>query len=506
MVDRSAIAQYPTHDFRLKQESSYNRGSVSPDEPEGWFLNHDFNSNAKDANFIRTEINDGRKEWVLMDAKGPGVLVRTWMPWQNDKKPTTDSIIRFYFDGESEPEYEGNMFSLLDGSGDIPYPLAHKSLRSAVSFFPMPYAKGLKVTVSERPFFYQLTYREYSSETKIKSFKRSDLVHAKPLINQVAHELLYPNNNTDGKPVKLSGTLAPGGEKSLSLPKGMAAINALALQLGDYSNKNITRSIVVKMDFDGQQTVQTPISEFFGTGVGLNPFTGWYRTVSESGLLSSRWVMPYQRTASISLLNLSEQAVDFELTAQVGDWQWDDNSLYFHAIWRGQYPVATRPFSDWNYVNLTGRGVYVGDTLTIWNPIARWWGEGDEKIFVDGETFPSIFGTGTEDYYGYSWGGKSTDFYQHPFHAQPFSHQYNKLNRKTGDERNTQGYSTETRTRALDTMPFASSLKLDMEVWHWEEVDMGFAVGAYWYGDLTTRHQGSSNAKDALKHSQTEVR
>ncbi len=161
--------------------------------------------------------------------------------------------------------------------------------------------------------------------------------------------------------------------------------------------------------------------------------------------------------------------------------------MYFHAGWRGQYPVPTRPYSDWNDVTLKGRGVYVGDTLTIMNPVERWWGEGDEKIFVDGETFPSIFGTGTEDYYAYSWGGRSTDFYEHPFHAQPFSHKYNKLNRKRKiDERNTQGFSTETRTRALDTMPFATSLRLDMEVWSWTDCDMGYGVGMYWYGDADT--------------------
>ena len=114
--------------------------------------------------------------------------------------------------------------------------------------------------------------------------------------------------------------------------------------------------------------------------------------------------------------------------------------------------------------------VVTTESLTIMNPVERWWGEGDEKIFIDRETFPSIFGTAAEDYYAYSWGGVSTDFHEHPFHAQPGSHRYNKLNRKTNDrEKNTQGYSTETRTRALDTMPFAKSLQLDMEVWSWTD-------------------------------------
>lgn len=106
----------------------------------------------------------------------------------------------------------------------------------------------------------------------------------------------------------------------------------------------------------------------------------------------------------------------------------------------------------------------------------------------NGEDFPSIFGIGTEDYYGYSWGGVSTDFYEHPFHAQPRSNVYNKINRKTAaDEKNTKGYITETRTRALDVMPFESSLQLDMEGWSWTDCEMEYAVGMYWYGDAETK-------------------
>jgi hypothetical protein len=222
--------------------------------------------------------------------------------------------------------------------------------------------------------------------------------------------------------------------------------------------------------------------------------------VAEDGTMSCRWVMPYQRGGKVSLINLSSEPVDAQLEVRTGEWTWDDRSMYFHAAWRGQYPVATRPRSDWNYVTLNGRGVYVGDTLTIMNPDTQWWGEGDEKIWVDGEDFPSIFGTGTEDYYAYSWGGRSTDFYEHPFHAQPFSHRYNKLNRKPKkvSERNTQGFSVETRSRALDTMPFGKSLQLDMEVWAGTDRDMGYQVGAYWYGFADTTSNRKPEPEEVL--------
>ena len=314
--------------------------------------------------------------------------------------------------------------------------------------------------------------------------------------------MLHPQNVTKGDKRTISVKLSKNQEKSVDLPKGNAAIRTLNIKLGDYAtDPEVTCKVILKVAFDGKQTIWTPIGDFFGTGIGLHPYQGWYHTVAEDGTLSCRWVMPYQKDAKISILNLDDKPVDVQLEAIVGDWQWDKQSMYFHAGWRGQYPVATRPFSDWNYVNLKGRGVYVGDALTIMNPVTNWWGEGDEKIWVDGEDFPSIFGTGTEGYYAYSWGGKSTDFYEHPFHAQPRAHIYNKLNRKPEAklaEKNTSGFSTELRNRALDGIPFSSSLQLDMEVWSWEDCQMGYEVGVYWYGDANTTTNSIVDEKEVL--------
>lgn len=486
MVGRDSVAKFPETDFRLKQESSYNRASKSPGEAKGWFNNKDNNTSKKDKNFLRTEENSGRKEWVLMDDKGAGAIVRTWMPWKGQTKPNTNSIIRFYIDGKPEPALEGNMFELFQGKGLVPFPLAHESLRSAVSFFPITYAKSCKVTVSELPFFYQITYRDYPDGTPVRSFTADEFGSLDGLIKETCKALLSPKVEASGAESALETVLKPGEEKGLDLPDGGAAIRDLSVKLDSYVDPSVTRSVVLKAEFDGKPTIWCPIGDFFGSGVGLHPFQGWYRTVKEDGTMSSRWVMPYREKGRVSVVNLGETEVNLELKVTTGTWKWDERSMYFNAAWRGQYPVPTRPYSDWNYVTLKGRGVYVGDTLTVMNPIARWWGEGDEKIFVDGEKFPSIFGTGTEDYYAYSWGGVSTDFYEHPFHAQPRSNVYNKLNRKKTKEKNTQGFSTETRTRALDSMPFGSSLQLDMEVWHWESCDMGYDVGVYWYGDSDT--------------------
>ena len=124
---------------------------------------------------------------------------------------------------------------------------------------------------------------------------------------------------------------------------------------------------------------------------------------------------------------------------------------------------------DFNYVTVDGKGVYVGDALTVYNRVDAWWGEGDEKVYVDGEEFPSHFGTGTEDYYGYAW-CRPERISNHPYIAQP-----------SGDGNFHPGYTLNIRYRGLDAIPFNTSLKFDMEVWHWVKSELDFAPVTFWY-------------------------
>ena len=115
---------------------------------------------------------------------------------------------------------------------------------------------------------------------------------------------------------------------------------------------------------------------------------------------------------------------------------------------------------DMTFDDVRGRGLLVGTVVFVVNPTTRkgcpWWGEGDEKIWVDGEGFPSIFGTGTEDYFNYAW--SRPEAFSQPFCAQP-----------TGAGNLAPGKSVNLRWRALDPVPFEKSLKFDMEMWHWDK-------------------------------------
>ena len=201
----------------------------------------------------------------------------------------------------------------------------------------------------------------------------------------------------------------------------------------------------------------------------------------------SLWSMPFRESIEISLTNYGDQDVRIIHNAfSTVPYQWTDRSMYFHADWRQERKIPTAQERDWNYIKLKGRGVFVGDVLTLLNRNPAWWGEGDEKIYVDGETFPSHFGTGTEDYYGYAW--CTPEFFDAPFIFQP---------RAEGP--GNYGNTTNGRVRSLDAIPFKKDFRFDMEVWHHNRsTTVDYAVATFWYGFADTTLVDFQSRKDQI--------
>ena len=483
MVDREAVARWPHPEFTLKQASSYERDSKTPDDADGWFANHDWSW------FLRSEENNGRKEWVLIDVEGPGAIVRMWAASQRPVGNEPKGMLRFYIDGANEPEIEGTLHELLSGRSFIKPPISMANLREEDHlwegnnlFLPIPYAKRCKITYEQEniremenaslihAFWYNVNYRSYKPGTKVRSFSMEDYLNLGDKLAEVIEKLKAPEIEAIGEKTSRFSVIPSDGRIAVNLPNGPSAVSSLQIRISSTDLDQALRSTVLEMVFDGMPTVWCPVGDFSGSGVGLNPFHDWYRSVNEDGTMTVRWVMPYRNSASLTLHNFYSENVEASIELISGEWDWDERSMYFYSGWRYDEHVHTTPFHDWNYVYLKGRGVFVGDTLTLLNPAYSWWGEGDEKIFVDNEEFPSQFGTGTEDYYGYAWG--KPIFFDGPFAAQP---------RADGEGHNF-GYTVNSRVRSLDGLPFRISLNHDMEVWHWSQnIEMTFAVATHWY-------------------------
>lgn len=459
MIDRDAVARYSRPAYTAGQFSSYDRASRTPEDPRGWFANQDFGQ------FLRVEERDGRQERVMMDAPGPGAVVRIW-------SANPAGTLRVYLDDSPKPVIEAPMQDVLSGAWKIAPPLAGVRSRGANLYFPIAFARRCVITSDADGFYYHVNHRAYEPGTPVRSFKESDLDEFAPSIKVVQSELLTPPREAAEATVLFQGEIPAGGTMSRGFPFGPLAVRRLWIAAEAPDLEHALRTLVLRMTFDGVETVWCPVGDFFCSGVGFNAFDSWYTAAKPPGnLLISRWTMPYRQRATVTLANLGTSPVTVTLAHRTAAWDWDDDSMHFWARWRHQWPIPTRPMSDWNYVEVSGQGVYVGDVLSVLNPVPEWWGEGDEKITVDGEAFPSHFGTGTEDYYGYAW--CSPERFQHAFHGQT---------RCDGEkDGNTRGYSTVFRTRSLDAIPFRRSIRTDMEVWHWADCEMGLAAATFFY-------------------------
>src|SRR5262245_30286978 len=114
MVDLRRVAALADPPYTAHLASSYDRRSTSADDQESWFANDDWASAAR-PNYVALEENSGRREYVLLDAKGPGAVVRIWTA-------TPTGTLRIYLDGATDPVLEEPLGQLLSGYGTIPPP------------------------------------------------------------------------------------------------------------------------------------------------------------------------------------------------------------------------------------------------------------------------------------------------------------------------------------------------------------------------------------------------
>ncbi len=472
MTDFGAVARWASPEFTMHQCSSYDRAEVAPDQP-GWFANNDFSQ------YLREEDRNGRVEHVMMDANGPGCIVRFWLTTVKNKKGT----LRIYLDGHTEPMIVFPAYDLLSGDLKVGEPLdqPHPGYSPADNGgntlrLPIPYAQHCKVTweeAGEGPRYYQINYRTYAPGTAVKTFSLDEVAKARSLIMETGKKLMSPPDTARGRVIVTWSKPFSGRRKRRAgfagRPGRPAEPGAVDTDLiKSHVSERALRSVIVQMNFDGEETVWCPASDFFGSGVGINPLQSWYRTVTADGSMVCRWVMPYARSARLTIANIGGLPVTASAKACVGDWKWDKRSMHFHSAWHYEADLTTPPARDWNFVRITGRGVYVGDTLALYNFVPTWYGEGDEKIRVDNEVFPSFLGTGTEDYYDFSFAPRG--IMQTPF-----------ANQMRVDQPMTQGHNVLTRTRNLDGIPFSQSLDFNIELISWKPTKLIYAATSYWY-------------------------
>jgi hypothetical protein len=427
---------------------------------------------------------------VLAEMDGPGCVVRIW-----SANPDDAGKIHIYLDDAKDPVIEAPLTELLggkwkttiDGKETTPFtdPIACERSRGFNLYFPIAYAKHCKITIDKPDIYYHVDYRTYAKGTEVETFGLATLVGKSERVNEAIVTLKGARRiDIDKEANGFGQDLKPAARLKVPFDKeqfdGPGVVKRLKVSCrNDDSAAETLRNLVLIGTFDGAAKPQIwcPVGDFFASSPGVNayrtlPFDVTLTGDAKSVELAAWWPMPYEKSAVFELLYVGKQPqVWVDMHVMAGKYQWTDRSMHFHAKWRTA-DMKTRPFHDWTYCDLKGKGVFVGDMLSVMNPVGAWWGEGDEKIFVDGEKFPSWFGTGSEDYYGYAWSDPTP--FQHPYHNQTRCD-----GKGTGA---TLGLTSVNRFHILDNIPFEKSFRFDMECWHWKpDVTVNYAATSYWY-------------------------
>ena len=211
-----------------------------------------------------------------------------------------------------------------------------------------------------------------------------------------------PNSNDDSKhPI-------PGEEIVLADLQGPGVVTHIWITIAanEYAWPRLLR-LRAYYDGNAEASVDAPIGDFFAVGHGFERWvkSEMIRATSDGRARNSYWPMPFAKSCRITLTNEGRRPVD-HVYYHV-DWQKEralpPNTLYFHARYKQELPAPAEKRSC-TFLDVKGRGFYAGTVLSVVQPSAGWFGEGDERFYVDGNPEPSMVGTGSEDYFNDAWG------------------------------------------------------------------------------------------------------
>ena len=293
--------------------------------------------------------------------------------------------------------------------------------------------------------------------------------------------------NADFRPVP------PGATLTVLDVDGPGTISHIWFTIADSEPYHLKR-IVLRMYWDGENapSVETPIGDFFGLGLG--EYYHWQSellSVGSDKSLNSFFPMPFAHHARITVTNEGKRPIGsfyYNVDYRTYSHPLPPGTLYFHAEYRQAQPnqgwtnnwttnqdpqvnnkTNTSGKDNYVWMEATGHGQYVGVTMSVLQNQNMWWGEGDDMFFIDGAEMPSIAGTGSEDYFLGAW----------DFGGKPFSYQLYGAP-VVGAE--LAGSRSSVYRFHLDSpIPFTKSFKATIEHGHANGRSDNFYSVAYWY-------------------------
>lgn len=247
------------------------------------------------------------------------------------------------------------------------------------------------------------------------------------------------------------------------------------------------QEMLFRVYYDGSEVpdIEVPFGDFFANCFGKrSEVISIPVVVEDADSYNSYWPMPFRKSIRIEVVNQSNDK-NINLLYYNIDWIKKDrlpkDTPYFYAWYHQEYP--TQPGGDYVILETEGKGHYVGTVMAVRTRSPSWFGEGDEKVYIDGEDDPSIWGTGTEDYFLSAWGLKKG--VNTPFFGTVYFDQWGIVG----------GHTSAFRWHIADPFVFKQKIKVTIEHYgwispdenkerrahSWNEREDDFSTVAFWY-------------------------
>ena len=470
MTDLERLASLPQPGEQTRLASSYDRLSRYDAASDQYV---DWDANADGGGFVRKEGNG----IVMADITGPGCIWRTW------SARAGDGHVKIYLDGSPTPAVDLPFKQYFDRSTE-PFTrpnIVYTASKGLNNYTPIPFQKSCKIVADPNwGRYYHFNYSRFPAGTVVPTFgmnlapaDSAALDEANRLLAQGEVDPATPRSGQQEETLPVNAS--PGANTVVASLHGPAAITGLKVHLDlpsdPVAQRMLLRQLTIRITWDDQKdpAVWSPLGDFFGNIGGSPPHPSFPMGLAADGTLYAHWYMPFGKSARIEMGNDGTAPVkaSWEVTHAPLDRPLEALA-YFHAKWhRNAFPPA-RPdrWPDWTLLTTQGQGRLVGVNLDVLRLRGMWWGEGDEKFFVDGEKFPSTYGTGSEDYFGYAWG--DPELFCEPYHGQAVK---------------TPGLPYQVcdyRYHISDSVPFQQSLEAVIEK-YLPENRTQYAAVVYWY-------------------------
>jgi hypothetical protein len=502
VADLERLYRAPAPDERTGMFSSYDRRSrINADgELVAW------DANADAGNFLRT-TDDGWQ--VMAELDGPGALTRIWSANPHGR-------LRIVLDGEVVVD-EG--FGGFMNREELRF-MEQTGQQGATLYYPIGFSERCAVLLKEGQPYYQINFVQFAAGTRVERFAL-DAVEKHTAVRAAVAAALRAGAlaRDEGAALDEAVVETPAGwavdaVERLEL-EGGGVVRALTVEIGSHYERPVgpfgLHRVVLRVLADGREEplVEAPLVDFLGSGYGPRAYRSRVAAVAhEPAVLTRRfaaptghefcdhpshaenethehdhevvepghaapdtllgrvvWPMPFRERLRVELVNRGERAlpVGLRLTAAYEAPRPTEAVLYFQARYRVLSPAAVL---DVPVLRATGPGRVVGLLLNIDCPRAEWWGEGDEKVWVDGERFPRYFGTGTEDLFNDAWGLRT---HTHGLHGVTRAAAFGKASMY--------------RWLTGDAITFHEDIRFGLENWqHGRQWDTHYGTLVYWYG------------------------